>query len=140
MAGSSSSSGPACSSRSSRRVSPTTSTSRSRSPRWRPSWPSRTRARRPRRTGLAWRSQPKLRDSMIESLVEQIEARFADAQAQMSDPEVISDRERFAEAGRAFNRLAPAAKLGEEWRLAQPNLDGARELRAAGGEDPQLFA
>src|SRR4051794_41771725 len=76
---------------------------------------------------------------MIESLVEQIEARFADAQAQMSDPEVISDRERFAEAGRAFNRLAPAAKLAEEWRLAQSNFEGARELIGEGGEgaDPR---
>src|SRR4051794_16246144 len=77
---------------------------------------------------------------MIESLVEQIEARFADAQAQMSDPEVISDRERFAEAGRAFNRLAPAAKLGEEWRLAQSNYEGARELLEEGGEDAELRA
>src|SRR3954469_3912493 len=77
---------------------------------------------------------------MIESLVEQIEARFADAQAQMSDPEVISDRERFAEAGRAFNRLAPAAKLGEEWRLAQSDFEGARELIEEGGEDAELRA
>src|SRR3954447_1844560 len=77
---------------------------------------------------------------MIKSLVEQIEARFADAQAQMSDPEVISDRERFAEAGRAFNRLAPAAKLGEEWRLAQSNYEGARELLEEGGEDAELRA
>src|SRR3954469_21060081 len=75
---------------------------------------------------------------MIESLVEQIEARFADAQAQMSDPEVISDRERFAEAGRAFNRLAPAAKLGEEWRLAQSDFEGARELIEEGGEDAEM--
>ena len=56
---------------------------------------------------------------MIESLVEQIEARFAEAQAQMCDPEVIGDRQRYADAGRAFNQLAPAAKLAEEWRLAR---------------------
>ena len=31
---------------------------------------------------------------MIEGLVNQIEARFADVQAQMSDPEVIGDRKR----------------------------------------------
>ena len=48
---------------------------------------------------------------MIESLVDQIEARFAEAQAQMSDPEVISDRKRFADAGRQFNQLAPAATM-----------------------------
>src|SRR3954470_13425503 len=77
---------------------------------------------------------------MIESLVEQIEARFADAQEQMADPEVISDRERFAEAGRAYNRLAPAAKLAEEWRLAQSDFQGARELIEEGGEDADLRA
>ena len=43
---------------------------------------------------------------MIESLVEQIEARFQDVQAQMSDPEVIGDRQRYAEAGRLFNQLS----------------------------------
>jgi peptide chain release factor 1 len=77
---------------------------------------------------------------VIESLVEQIEARFGEAQAQMSDPEVIGDRERFAEAGRAFNRLAPAAKLAEEWRLAVSDSEGAQELLAEGGEDAELRA
>jgi len=61
---------------------------------------------------------------MIESLVEQIEARFADAQAQMSDPEVIGDRQRYADAGRLFNQLAPAAKLAEDWRLAVSDAEG----------------
>jgi peptide chain release factor 1 len=77
---------------------------------------------------------------MIESLVEQIEARFEEAQAQMSDPEVIGDRQRYADAGRAFNQLAPAAKLAEEWRLAKSDADGAQELLDEGGEDPELRA
>jgi peptide chain release factor 1 len=76
---------------------------------------------------------------VIESLVEQIEARFQDAQAQMADPEVISDRQRFADAGRLFNQLAPAAKLAEEWRLAVSDAEGAEELLAE-GEDPELRA
>ena len=76
---------------------------------------------------------------MIESLVEQIEARFADAQAQMADPEVIADRQRYADAGRAFNHLAPAAKLAEEWRLAISDAEGAEELLAE-GEDPEMRA
>ena len=76
---------------------------------------------------------------MIESLVEQIEARFADAQAQMSDPEVIGDRQRYADAGRLFNQLAPAAKLAEEWRLATSDAEGAEELLAE-GEDPEMRA
>ncbi|MBA2255745.1 MAG: PCRF domain-containing protein, partial [Thermoleophilaceae bacterium] len=77
---------------------------------------------------------------MIESLVQQIEARFAEVQAQMSDPEVISDRRRFAEAGRTFNQLAPAARAAEEWRYAQSNAEGAQELLDEGGEDAELRA
>ncbi len=65
---------------------------------------------------------------MIESLVEQIEARHAEAQAAMSDPEVIGDRKRLAEAGRRYRTLEPAARLAEEWRRAQDDLAGAQEL------------
>jgi peptide chain release factor 1 len=75
---------------------------------------------------------------VIESLVEQIEARHADVQAQMADPEVIADRHRYAEAGRLYNQLAPAAKLAEEWRRAQDDAAGAQELLAEDGEDPEL--
>jgi peptide chain release factor 1 len=76
---------------------------------------------------------------VIESLVEQIEARFQEAQAQMSDPEVISDRQRYADAGRLFNQLATPAKLADEWRHAVSDADGAEELLAE-GEDPELRA
>ena len=75
---------------------------------------------------------------MIESLVEQIEARFQDAQAQMSDPEVIGDRQRYAEAGRLFNQLSTAARLAEEWRHAKSDAEGAEEMLAEGGDDPEL--
>jgi len=75
---------------------------------------------------------------VIESLVEQIEARHAEAQAAMSDPEVIGDRKRLADAGRRFRSLEPAAKLAEEWRRAQDDLAGAQELLDEGGEDAEL--
>jgi peptide chain release factor 1 len=65
---------------------------------------------------------------VIEQLVDQIEARFAEAQAEMSDPEVIGDRNRFAEAGRRYSSLEPAAKLAQEWRRAQDDAAGAREM------------
>jgi peptide chain release factor 1 len=74
---------------------------------------------------------------MIEQLVEQIEARFEDVQGQMSDPEVISDRLRYADAGRAFNQLAPAARLAEEWRHTKSDVDGAQEMLAE-SEDAEL--
>jgi peptide chain release factor 1 len=74
---------------------------------------------------------------VIESLVEQIEARYADVQAQMSDPEVIGDRRRLAEAGRAFRQFETAYKLAQEWRRATDDLAGARELLAE-EEDPEV--
>ncbi len=75
---------------------------------------------------------------MIEQLVDQIEARFAEAERDMSDPAVIGDRERYAEAGRTYRQLAPAAKLAAEWRRARSDADGARELLAEGGEDSEM--
>jgi peptide chain release factor 1 len=55
----------------------------------------------------------------------------------MSDPGVIGDRKRYAEVGRAFAELEPAAKLAEEWRHAVDDAAGARELLEE-GEDPEL--
>jgi peptide chain release factor 1 len=75
---------------------------------------------------------------MINSLVEQIEARHAEVQAQMADPAVIGDRQRYADAGRQFNQLAPAAKLAEEWRRAVSDAEGAQELLDEGADDAEL--
>jgi peptide chain release factor 1 len=75
---------------------------------------------------------------VIDSLVAQIEARHAEVQQQMADPEIIGDRQKFAEAGRLFNQLAPAARLAEEWRRAVDDAEGAQELLAEGGEDPEI--
>jgi peptide chain release factor 1 len=51
----------------------------------------------------------------------------------MTDPEVISDRERYAEAGRAYSQLEPTAKLAARWRRAQDDVAGAEELLAEMG-------
>jgi peptide chain release factor 1 len=75
---------------------------------------------------------------MIDDLVEQIEARFAELGAQMTDPEVISDRERYAATGRAYRQLEPAAGLAAQWRRARDDAAGARELISEDGEDPEL--
>ncbi len=75
---------------------------------------------------------------MIEALVEQIESRFAELGEQMTDPEIISDRERFAQVGRAYRQLEPAAKAAAEWRRASDDAAGAEELLSEDGEDPEL--
>jgi len=75
---------------------------------------------------------------MIEELVKQIESRFAELGEQMTDAEVISDRERYAAVGRAYSQLEPAAKLAAAWRHAQDDAAGAEELLAEMGEDTEL--
>jgi peptide chain release factor 1 len=75
---------------------------------------------------------------MIEQLVQQIETRFADLEREMADPEVIADRDRYAEVGRAYRELEPAARLAEEWRRATDDAAGARELLAEDGDDPEV--
>jgi peptide chain release factor 1 len=75
---------------------------------------------------------------MIEQLVEQIEARFAELERLMTDPEVIGDRQRYAETGRAYAELEQPARLAAEWRRAVDDEAGARELLAEDGEDAEV--
>src|SRR4051794_3075475 len=77
-------------------------------------------------------------EKMIESLVEQIEQRFSDLSNDIVDPDVIADRQRYADVGRAYRQLQHAAKLAEEWRRATDDAAGARELIAEDGDDPEL--
>jgi peptide chain release factor 1 len=76
---------------------------------------------------------------MIEQLVEQIRARFAELEAQMSDPAVIADRERYAEVGREYRQLKDARDLAEQYATLKDDLEGARELLAE-GEDEEMRA
>jgi len=75
---------------------------------------------------------------MIDELVEQIEERFAELERQMSDPEVIGDRARYAEVGREYRELEPAHALAGEYLRLRNDLDGAKELLAEDGDDPEL--
>jgi peptide chain release factor 1 len=77
---------------------------------------------------------------MLDDLVSQIEARFNALQEELSDPAVIGDRERFRAASKAYRELEPAAKLAAEYRRAADDLEGARELLAEDGDDPELRA
>jgi len=77
---------------------------------------------------------------VIDDLVSQIEARFGGLQEELSDPEVIGDRQRFAAASRAYRELEPAARLASEYRRTADDAEGARELLAEDGDDPELRA
>ncbi len=75
---------------------------------------------------------------MIDQLVEQIEERHAELERLMSNPEVIGNRERYAEVGRAYRELEAAHRLAAEYRRLSDDLEGARELLAEDGDDPEL--
>jgi peptide chain release factor 1 len=75
---------------------------------------------------------------VIEKLVEQIESRFAELSEQMSDAEVIADRDRYAEVGRAYHALEHAHELAQDWRRASSDAAGAREMLSEDGEDPEV--
>jgi peptide chain release factor 1 len=77
---------------------------------------------------------------VIEDLVSQIEGRFAELQNELSDPEVIGDRQRFAAVSRAYRELEHPARLAVEYRRTADDLAGARELLAEDGDDPELRA
>jgi peptide chain release factor 1 len=77
---------------------------------------------------------------MMDDLVTQVLSRFGELEGELSDPEVIGDRERFAAASRAYRELEPAAKLAGEYRHAADDAAGARELLDEDGDDPELRA
>jgi peptide chain release factor 1 len=51
---------------------------------------------------------------------------------------VIADRQRYQEVGRAYKELEPAHALAREYRTLRNDLEGARELLAEDGDDPEL--
>src|SRR5215208_4392355 len=75
---------------------------------------------------------------MIDELVGQIEGRYSELERQMSDPELHSDRARAAEVGREYRELQSAHALAREWLTLKDDLEGARELIAENGDDPEL--
>jgi peptide chain release factor 1 len=77
---------------------------------------------------------------MIEDLVTQIETRFGELGEQMTDALVIADRQRYAEVGRAYRQLEPAAALASQWRHAQDDAASAEQLLREEGEDEDLRA
>ena len=74
----------------------------------------------------------------MEELVSQVEERFAELERELSDPEVIGDRERYTAAGKAYRELEPAARLAAEYRRVADDLEGARELLAEHGDDAEV--
>jgi peptide chain release factor 1 len=77
---------------------------------------------------------------MIDDLVAQLQSRFGELERELADPQVIADRDRFATVSRAYRELEPAARLAQEYRRASDDHEGAEELLAEDGDDPELRA
>ncbi|HSK16012.1 MAG TPA: peptide chain release factor 1 [Gaiellaceae bacterium] len=64
--------------------------------------------------------------STIDSLVDELERSYAEAQERMNDPDLYSDRNAAADAGRRLKELEGPYKLAQEWRQVVRDLDDAR--------------
>ena len=74
---------------------------------------------------------------MIESLVEQIESRFAELSRAMTDPEVIGDRQRYAEVGREYARLEGPARSSPSSGAARPTTPPGRRSCSTRARTPR---
>jgi peptide chain release factor 1 len=63
----------------------------------------------------------------IESLVDELEHSYEEAQRRMSDPSVYNDHREAAEAGRRLKELEGPHRLAREWRSVRDDLTAARE-------------
>ena len=62
----------------------------------------------------------------IDNLVDELERSYAEAQERMNDPNLYSDRNAAADAGRRLKELEGPHKLALEWREAREDADAAR--------------
>jgi peptide chain release factor 1 len=63
----------------------------------------------------------------LDTLVDEIERNYVEAQERMSDPAVYNDRREAAEVGRRLKDLEAQHRLAQEWRSARDDLAAARE-------------
>ena len=74
----------------------------------------------------------------MDSLIEELERSYADAQERMSDPTIFSDHHQAADAGRRLKELEGPHKLAQEWRSTHDDLEAAREDSELRGLVPEL--
>jgi peptide chain release factor 1 len=75
--------------------------------------------------------------TVIERLVEQVEERYRELEQQLADPDVMSDRARYADVARSHRELGEAHELARRYRMAESNAAGAEELVAEGEKEFQ---
>ena len=76
----------------------------------------------------------------MEPLVQEIERRHAELEAELGDPAVLADQRRYAEVAREHKRLSGAADLARRWRELTAQEAEAAELSADGDAEMRAFA
>ncbi len=72
--------------------------------------------------------------------LDQLESRFQDLEAQLADPAVASDGQRYTEVAKQHAEIADIVHTYRRWREVQGNRDAAEEMLAdATGEDRELL-
>lgn len=75
----------------------------------------------------------------MQDKIQKVIDRHAEVQHLLSDPAVLSDQPRARELGREMRMLEPIVKLGQAYIKASRDLEGSKDLLAA-GTDPALKA
>jgi len=73
----------------------------------------------------------------IETKLEQVKERFEEVTTAMSDPAVFDDPDRYTELTKEHSDLKELVDLYEEWKDAQKQLEGNKELIEE-GDDPEI--
>jgi len=76
----------------------------------------------------------------IDDLISEIERSYADITGQLTDPEVLGDRARYADAARAHAELAAVHELTQQYREAERTVADAEALLGDDASDAEMRA
>ncbi|MDN6486695.1 MAG: PCRF domain-containing protein, partial [Ancrocorticia sp.] len=77
-------------------------------------------------------------DKKVE-LAEQMLAEYEQVEAKMSSPEVLKSPAKMKAVGRRYAELGRIVRVYRDYKSAGADLEEAKEIVAAGGEDAELF-
>ena len=78
-------------------------------------------------------------DPKLEQKLQAMRSRYEELGRALSEPDVVSDLERYRTASKAYADLRPVVAMHEEYGKVASDLAGAREL-LAGADDPEMKA
>ena len=68
-------------------------------------------------------------NSLLEKVLG-LQEKYESLQAQLSDPDVISDMKKFVQLNKEYKELSPIIKAGNEYKKMVENYEGAKEILA----------